>query len=53
MVGLASLGLLFSLLNAEPREPLWAYIIAIVGSVGFCFQTVLLDAIIWGSLFRL
>ena len=51
--GFASLGLLLSLLNTEPRQPLWAYWIAVVGCVGFCIQTVILDAIVWGAWFRL
>jgi hypothetical protein len=50
--GLASLGLFFALICVEPRHPTWAYRLAIVGSVFFCIQTVILDALVWGSLFR-
>lgn len=53
VVGLASLGLLLSLLNTEPRRPLWAFWVAVVGCVGFCIQTVFLDAIVWVAWFRL
>ena len=48
-VGVASLGLFFALMNVKPRYPLWAHRMAVVGSVGFCIQTVLLDAILWGG----
>jgi hypothetical protein len=51
-VGLASLGLLFSLLKVEPRQPLWAHRLAITGSAAFCIQTVLLDAIVWVAFFQ-
>ena len=53
VVGLASLGLYFTLLHVEPRRPLWAYRIALVGCVFFCIQTAILDAIIWTALFLL
>lgn len=51
VVGLASLSLFFALVKVEPRKPRWAHILAVAGSVGFCLQTVLLDAIIWSALF--
>jgi hypothetical protein len=51
LVAAASLGLLAALLKDEPRQPLWAHRLALVGMVGFCFQTVLLDAIFWGAYF--
>jgi hypothetical protein len=53
VVGLASLGLLLALLMVKPPQPLWAHKLAIIGCAFFCIQTALLDAIIWGSLFRL
>jgi hypothetical protein len=53
VVGLASVALFFSLLSVEPRQPTWAYWMAAIGSVFFCIQTVLLDAIIWGVFFKL
>jgi hypothetical protein len=52
MVGLASLGLLFSLLKVVPRKPVWAHHLAIAGSAAFCVQTVLLDAIVWVAYFH-
>ena len=52
-VACASLGLLLALLNVEPRQPWWAYWAAVVGCAGFCIQTGVLDAIVWGAFFRL
>jgi hypothetical protein len=52
VVGCASISLLFSLLHVEPRKPIWAYWLAVLGCVGFCLQTALLDAIVWGMYFR-
>ena len=51
LVAAASLGLLAALLKVAPRQPLWAHRLALVGMVGFCLQTVLLDAIFWGAYF--
>jgi hypothetical protein len=53
VVGIASLGLFFALMTVKPRQPWWAHRIAVVGSVGFCIQTVLLDAILWVAFFSL
>jgi len=53
VVGAASLGLFFALLKAKPSQPGWAYRLAITGSMFFCIQTVILDAIVWGAFFRL
>jgi hypothetical protein len=53
VVGAASLGLFISLLKVKPSHPGWAYRLAIPGSIFFCIQTVILDAIIWGAFFRL
>lgn len=52
VVGLASLSLLFALLKVEPRRPLWAYWLAVLGAVFFCIQTAILDASVWGTFFR-
>jgi hypothetical protein len=46
-VAAASLGLLWALLAVEPRQPRWAHRLALVGSILFCLQTVILDAIVW------
>jgi hypothetical protein len=51
-VACASLGLLLALLHVEPRQPLWAHWAAVLGCVGFCIQTGILDAIVWTGLFR-
>ena len=52
VVGLGSLGLFFALLKVEPPRPRWTQSLAVIGSIGFCIQTVLLDAVIWGALFH-
>lgn len=51
-VGLASLGLLFTLVKVRTPQSLWARRLAVIGCVFFCFQTVVLDAIVWGAYFR-
>ena len=52
VVALASVGLAAALAKVQPRQPLWAQRLALLGTLAFCFQTVLLDAIIWGLFFR-
>lgn len=52
-VGLASLGLLTSLLLLHPRPRGLAYGLAIAGCVAFCFQTAILDALVWPAFFPL
>lgn len=51
IVGLASLGLIGALLTLQPRRPVWAYRLAVLGSLAFSIQTALLDALIWPALF--
>ena len=53
LLWLVSLALFYSILKVEPRQPLWAQRIALVGSIAFCIQTVLLDAVVWVILFHL
>ena len=53
VVGLASLGLLGSLLALRPRQPGWAYWLAVAGSVTFSFQTAVLDMLVWPALYPL
>ncbi len=48
----ASLGLLAALLKVEPRQPPWSHKVAVLGCFLFCFQTVVLDALVWGALFH-
>ncbi len=50
-VGLASLGLLAALVNVEPRQPPWAYWLAVIGCAAFCVQTAVLDMIVWSAYF--
>jgi hypothetical protein len=52
-VGLASLALLVSLLALRPRQPGWAYWLAVAGSVTFSFQTAVLDMLVWPALYPL
>jgi hypothetical protein len=52
-VAASSLGLLWALLAVEPRQPRWAHRLALVGSILFCLQTVILDATVWVSFFML
>ena len=51
VVGLASLGLLAALLNTQPRQPLWAYRLAVIGCAAFCLQTAVMDMIFWSAYF--
>lgn len=51
-VGIASLGLFIALLKVIPTKPIWAHRLALLGSVCFCIQTVFLDAMLWGTFFR-
>jgi hypothetical protein len=53
VVGTASVSLFVAVLKVTPRQPLWAHRIALVGSVVFCFQTAILDAILWSAFFWL
>ena len=53
VVALASLGMLIALLKVEPARPRWAQRLAVIGSIPFCIQTVLFDAILWGALFSI
>jgi hypothetical protein len=52
LAALFSLGLLAALLGTKPSEPAWAHALAVVGAVCFCVQTVILDAVVWGTVFR-
>ena len=52
LVALASVGLLLALLKTNQRAPTWAHRLALIGTLFFCFQTVILDAAIWGILFN-
>lgn len=53
LVAIASLGLVFALINIRPRRPGWLHGLGLLGSVLFCFQTVILDAIVWSIHFHL
>lgn len=53
VVGLASFGLLGSLLALEPRQPAWSYWLAVAGTIPFSFQTAVLDMLVWPALYPL
>jgi VanZ family protein len=50
-VGTGSLGLWVALLTLRPRQPAWAYGLAVIGCMVFCVQTALLDAWVWPAFF--
>jgi hypothetical protein len=51
LVGLGSLGLVAALLALEPRAPRRHWLLALVGSLAFAFQTAVLDALVWTAFF--
>lgn len=53
LVAISSLALYFAIQKVEPRHPLWAHWMARIGSISFCVQTVLLDAIVWVYYFKI
>ena len=52
IVGLASLALLGVLLSLHSSEASPVYWLAVAGSVFFCIQTAVLDAVVWTAYFR-
>jgi len=52
IVGLASLALLGVLLSLHSGESSPTYWLAVAGSVFFCIQTAVLDAVVWSVYFR-
>jgi hypothetical protein len=53
LVGLSSVGLLFSLLRLRPRPRGWAFVLGVAGCTAFCVQTAVLDALVWPAFFPL
>jgi hypothetical protein len=51
LVGLAALGMLLALLRLEPRQPRWAWGLALAGAVLFFLHTAILDALVWPAFF--
>jgi hypothetical protein len=51
LVGVASLGLLAALLTVQSPGAAGARWVAVIGSVAFCFQTAILDALVWPAFF--
>jgi hypothetical protein len=50
-VGIGSIGLLVGLVMVRPSMPSLAHKLAIVGSLAFCCQTAILDALVWPAYF--
>ena len=53
VVAAASLGLLLAMLRIDQRQPALWYRLAVGGCVLFCWQTVILDAVVWPHYFPL
>ncbi len=53
LVGVGSLGILAALLLVAPKPHGLSYILAVAGCVAFCFQTAVLDALVWTAYFPL
>jgi hypothetical protein len=51
VVALGGLGLAFSLFTSNQKTPTRWYRLAILGSLFFCWQTTVLDALVWTHLF--
>lgn len=52
VTGAGSLALLGMLLRADTKSPRGHYLLAVAGLAAFCFQTAVLDALIWPHYFR-
>lgn len=51
VVGIGSLGILAAILMLRPRRDSLAFRLACAGSIVFCIQTALLDALVWTAFF--
>ncbi len=51
VVGIGSVGLLAALVTVEPPRAARARAVAVVGCLAFCFQTAVLDALVWPAFF--
>ena len=51
VVGIGSVGLLVGLVVVRPHPPSLAHKLAVVGSLAFCVQTAVLDALVWPAFF--
>jgi len=51
LVGIGSVGLLAALLTVEPPRAARVRWVAVIGCVAFCFQTAVLDALVWPAFF--
>jgi len=51
VVGGASVLLVVALCKVSPREPRWAWRLAVLGAFAFAVQTALLDALVWPAYF--
>jgi hypothetical protein len=53
IVALGSISLMAALVTLSPRKRVKPYYIAVLGSIFFCLQTAILDAVLWGLFFHL
>jgi hypothetical protein len=51
VVGAGAVGLLVVLLRMRPRHRSWSFWAAVTGLVPFCWQTAVLDALVWPAYF--
>ena len=52
VVAAGALGLFYALWNIQPRHSALSHLIMLLACIGFCLQTVILDAIVWAFFFR-
>lgn len=50
-VGLGSIGISAAIFLIQPRRNTLAFRLAVIGSIAFCVQTAILDALVWTALF--
>jgi hypothetical protein len=50
-VGIGAVGLLAGLVSGRPAAPSVAHKLAVAGSLAFCSQTAILDAVVWPAYF--
>lgn len=50
-VGLGSIGISAAIFLVQPRRNSWSFRFAVIGSIAFCIQTAVLDAVVWTAFF--
>ncbi len=51
VVGFGSIGISAAIFLVQPRRDSWAFRLAVIGSIAFCVQTAILDALVWTAFF--